>query len=281
MRLYGDKAEGGFFRKKNMRIVYEELKDLKENSGCEYNYFWADTFLALNPKEFDEFCEMYSEIKLPFWMQTRPETVTDYKLKRLAEVGLHRISFGIEHGNEEFRKKYLDRKWKNEDIIDALQIPGRYGIQFSVNNIVGFPYETRELAFDTIELNRKIPANNHNMYSFMPFHGTPLRRVCEELGLVDKDTITRSATDKTILDMKQFPPHEIEGIKKCFVLYVKFPKSRWKEIQAAEPETDEGQRLFRDLSAEYRNMHSVPTDIDPHGIVPMAADLEYGAANSL
>jgi len=89
-----------------MSLVYEGLKNFKEMQGCEYNYFWADTFLALNPKEFDEFCEMYSEINLPFWMQTRPETTTDYKIRRLAEVGLHRISFGIEHGNEKFRNTF-------------------------------------------------------------------------------------------------------------------------------------------------------------------------------
>ena len=61
----------------------------------------------MNRKEFDEFCEMYSDIKLPFWMQTRPETVTDYNMKKLKEVGLHRISFGIEHGNEKFDEKFL------------------------------------------------------------------------------------------------------------------------------------------------------------------------------
>ena len=60
----------------------------------------------MNRKEFDEFCEMYSEIKLPFWMQTRPETVSDYNMKRLKEVGLHRISFGIEH-NENLEEKFL------------------------------------------------------------------------------------------------------------------------------------------------------------------------------
>ena len=29
-------------------------------------YFWADTFLGMSKKELDEFCEMYSEISLPF-----------------------------------------------------------------------------------------------------------------------------------------------------------------------------------------------------------------------
>ena len=72
-----------------------------KNNNVEYNYFWADTFLGMSRKEFEEFCEMYKDIKLPFWMQTRPETIDDYNIKKLSEVGLHRISFGIEHGNEE------------------------------------------------------------------------------------------------------------------------------------------------------------------------------------
>ena len=136
---------------------------------------------------------MYADIKLPFWMQTRPETISDYKIARLAEVGLHRISFGIEHGNETFRRKMLDRRWKNEDIEKALRIPHKYGIQFSLNNITGFPEETRELAMDTVELNRRIvDADNANIYSFVPFHGTPLRNLCESKGLVDSRTIAKS-----------------------------------------------------------------------------------------
>ena len=43
-------------------------------------------------------------------------------------------------------------------------------------------------------------------------------------------------TSETQLYMKQYPPEEIEAIKKCFVLYVKFPKNRWREIE----ETEEG-----------------------------------------
>jgi len=280
MRLYDEKAGGGFFRKKSMQIVSEELKSLKDKYGCEYNYFWADTFLALNNQEFEEFCEMYSEIKLPFWMQTRPETISDYKIKRLAEVGLHRISFGIEHGNEEFRKRVLDRRWKNSDIVDALKIPHRYDVQFSLNNITGFPDETRELAFDTIELNRKIDADNANIYSFVPFHGTPLRRVCENQGLVSPDTIARALTDKPMLEMPQYPVAEIEGIKKCFILYVKFPRNRWDEIHRAEVDSEEGNRIFNELKEEFMDKYFVAPKDNPNAEFPATADLEYGI-NSL
>ena len=48
--------------------------------------------------------------RLPFWMQTRPETINDYNMKKLKSVGLHRVSFGVEHGNEEFRARVLKRK---------------------------------------------------------------------------------------------------------------------------------------------------------------------------
>ncbi|MBT5631634.1 MAG: B12-binding domain-containing radical SAM protein [Nitrospina sp.] len=276
MTLYNDKTDASFFRKKNINLVYRELKFFKENHGIEYNYFWADTFLSWNNKEFDEFCEMYSEIGLPFWIQTRPETITDYKIKKLAKVGLHRISFGLEHGNEKFRKKLLRREWKNESIIDALKIPGRHGVSFSVNNITGFPTETRELAMDTVELNRNIQAHNQNLFSFVPFHGTPLRKLCEEMDLVEPDTITRCLTDKPMLNQEQYPPEEIEALQKCFVLYVKMPKNRWNDIKKAESSTPEGQKIFQELKAECIDKYMLTIKNQPNNEPHNVADLEYG-----
>jgi anaerobic magnesium-protoporphyrin IX monomethyl ester cyclase len=260
------KGQGhNFYRKKKMDLVHKELKHFKDNHNVEYNYFWADTFLGMSAKEFDEFCEMYSDIKLPFWMQTRPETINDYNMKRLKEVGLHRISFGVEHGNEEFRARILDRRWKNKDIIAKLKIPKKYDIQFSTNNITGFPTETKKLAFDTIELNREIDATNTSVYAFVPFHGTPLRKMCEDLGLIKHETITKCLTAESQLNMPQYPPHEIEEIKKCFAMYVKFPKNRWKEIERAEKNDAEGTKIFNELKVEYLEKYMPKADADPHG----------------
>ena len=264
MRLY--KALGhNFFRKKKIDLVYKELKYFKEVLKVEYNYFWADTFLAMNKKELNEFCEMYKEIQLPFWMQTRPETINNDNIKKLAEVGLHRISFGVEHGNEEFRAKILDRRWKNKDIIERLKIPHKYGVAFSVNNITGFPTETKKLAFDTIELNRYIEADNANIYTFVPFHGTPLRRMCEDLGLIKPEAITKCITNAPSIVMSQYTPEEIEEVKKCFPLYVKFPKNRWKEIERAEKNDIEGNRIYNNLKEEYLEKYMPKPDADPHG----------------
>jgi anaerobic magnesium-protoporphyrin IX monomethyl ester cyclase len=276
IQLYEEQIDADYFRKRSMDLVYKELKHFKEKVGVEYNYFWADTFLAISDKEFNEFCEMYSDIKLPFWMQTRPETLTDHRVRRLAEVGLHRISLGIEHGNEEFRTKILKRSWKNEAIIESLKIPHRYGVQFTCNNIVGFPTETRKLAMETIELNRYIESDSQNLNAFVPFHGTPLRKMAEELNLVSPGEITKCLTDSPMMDMPQFSAKEIAGLIKCFVLYVKFPKSRWKDIQRAEEDTSEGRKIFKDLKEEFVEKY-LPSknETDPKEI-PIVADLEYG-----
>ena len=274
--LYKEEANAKFLRKKKLDLVYKELRYFKDELNLEYAYFWADTFLAMNKRELDEFCEMYSDIKLPFWMQTRPETISHENIKKLSDVGLHRISFGLEHGNEAFRSRMLDRRWKNADIIESLKIPHQYGVQFSVNNITGFPEETRELAMDTVELNRHIGADNANIYSFVPFHGTPLRKVCEDMGLIDPETITKCLTDRPVFEMEQYPVKEIMGLRKCFVLYVSFPKNRWKDIQRAEADTPEGNRIYADLKQEYMDkFFKAPTN-NPNAEIANVADLEYG-----
>ena len=270
MDFYKEKGTSSYFRKKNMSLVSQELKHFVKEHKMEYAYFWADTFLAMNNREFDEFCEMYQDIRLPFWMQTRPETLSDEKIRRLSDVGLHRISFGVEHGNYEFRKKYLGRSFKNEDIVKKLQIPRKYGVQFSVNNITGFPHETRDLAMDTVELNRHIESDNQNIYAFVPFHGTPLRKVTEELGYLKHSDITKCLTDRPMLDQPQYPATEVEGIQRCFVLYVKMPKSRWGEIRKAEKNTPEGNRIFEELKEEYKQKYIIDSKV---------ADLEYGMEN--
>ncbi|MBF0292863.1 MAG: B12-binding domain-containing radical SAM protein [Nitrospinae bacterium] len=239
-----------FFRKKKISNVRKELRLCVDKYHADSFYFWADTFLAWSEEEFDEFCEMYKEFRRPFWIQTRPETITEYRLKRLKEVGLLRIAFGLEHGNEEFRATMLHRKVRNAVIIEKLNLVYSHGIPFSVNNIMGFPQETRELVFDTIELNRKIKSDGINAYTYTPFHGTPLRKISEDLGFVRPEDLSRCIGMPSVLKMPQFTPEQIEGLRRCFVLYVKMPKSRWDDIKKAEALTPEGDRIWTELKKE-------------------------------
>ena len=49
-----------------MSLIKDEIESHIKKWKVEFIYFWADTFLAWSNREFDEFVEMYKDIKLPF-----------------------------------------------------------------------------------------------------------------------------------------------------------------------------------------------------------------------
>ena len=248
---YRDETGQQFFRKKNISLIRDEIIAFRDEYKAEALYFYADNFLTYADRELDEFVEMYSEFRIPFWCQGRLENLTYDRMKKLVDVGMLRMAFGIEHGNEEFRKRVLQRHVSNKKILESLDIVNSLGIMFSVNNIVGFPHETRQLTFDTIRLNRRIKgADGVNAYSFTAFHGTPLRAVCDKEGFMEPGVIARSTTKMTMLRMPQYPAEQIEGMRRCFVLYVKMPETRWPDIEKAERLTPEGDGLWEDLRQE-------------------------------
>ena len=252
MAMYRNEIGENYLRRKTFENMFRELTFYKEEMGAEYLYFWADTFFSWKPGEFEEFAKMYERIGLPFWCQTRVETVEIERLRLLREIGCARLSFGLEHGNPEFRTKWLKRRMTNEMIVKNFGIVNEVGIPFSVNNIIGFPHETRELAFDTVYLNREFECNDRSAYVFTPFQGTPLRAECDRLGFTQPDQIVQSSVpERTALDMPQFPRSEVLGLVKTFNMYVKFDEDRWPEIRQAEGNTPEAQERYEALKAEF------------------------------
>ena len=126
--MYKEETGNSFLRRKSFQNIRKELLYYKNVMKAEYLYFWADTFFSWTSREFDEFCEIYEDIRLPFWCQTRPETVEIKKFKKLKDIGCARIAFGLEHGNEEFRRKKLNRRVSNKVIIENLRIVNNVGI---------------------------------------------------------------------------------------------------------------------------------------------------------
>ena len=87
-------------------------------------------------------------------------------------------------------------------------------------------------------------------------------------------------TDKPQVILPDYSPEEIEGIKRCFVLYVKFPKSKWKQIEKAEKFDVEGNKIYQDLKLEYLEKYMPKTDPNPTSdlskIEDMSDDMKKG-----
>lgn len=254
--LYGPVTKHVFFRKKSFAEIRKELLYCRDVWGAQYFFFWADTFLAWSEKEFDEFCEIYKDIQTPFYCQTRPETVTERRIKKLKEISVHRMGFGIEHGNEKYRAEIIGRTYTNKLVINQMKLVTDYGIKYSINNIIGFPDETRDLVFDTIELNRNIASDTMTCSVFMPYSGTKLREIAIAKGYLHPDAICpASGFEDTILKMPlpYLSGDQIKALRRVFAMYVKFPKERWPEIAKAEALTPEGNIIWTKLREEFIN----------------------------
>ncbi|MFC1624221.1 B12-binding domain-containing radical SAM protein [Candidatus Omnitrophota bacterium] len=251
-KLYKDKGDNGYFRQKSPERLISELKYLVVKYKPDYINFSAESFLAISIKELKKLAEMYKkEINLPFWCQSRPETVTEEKIKILKEMNCADMQFGIEHGNEEFRRKILNRSCSNKRMIEAIKIVEKYKIPYTVNDIIGFPGETRDLIFDTINFNRNLNPKTINCYMFTPYRGTYLRKYCVENGYLDKHASTMQLLDGADYKYDTITREELLGLQRTFSLYARFPESEFDLIKKAERFNEEGNQAFKKLSEVY------------------------------
>lgn len=251
-KFFLEQGCGMYYRRKKIPRLMAEMEHLVKKYQPDYINFNSETFLAKPLEELKEFAKEYkNKIHLPFWAQTRPETISEEKIKILKEMGCDSMNFGIEHGNQDFRARVLNRYGSNQQIIDGIKLVEKYQIPYTVNNIIGFPDETRELIFDTIKLNRQLNPRTINCYLFVPYRGTVLHKYCLDKGYLDKDDKVHNLTDSVRLKMSSITYEELKGLQRTFPLYVRFSESEWPKIKIAEKFDEEGDRLF----AEYKKIY--------------------------
>ena len=249
-----EKGQGSYLRRKSIPTLRLEFETLLEKYNANFFYILDDAFMARPKQEISDFAEMYKDIKIPFWFQTRFEDIDEEKLTWLKDVGLYRMNFGLEHGNEQFRRDVLKRRMTNDFILQQAAIVAKLEIPYAINTIIGLPYETRDLFFDTVNLTREIgsfDAATPNI--FVPYHGTPLRDAAIKEGWLDPNKQTNSFYGESLLTMPKpyLQPDEILGLQRVFALYTTMPESRFPEIKRAETSDEEGNHLLDELTKEF------------------------------
>ncbi len=248
--LYGKK--GGYYREQDIPRLVDEMVEKKETYGLGFVYLVAESFLTTTRARIEEFGRLYAErVGLPFWVEARPESITRAKVAVLVGAGCEGISIGLESGNYDLRRKVLGRNVTNETILRAFHLLADSGIRVSANNVIGFPTETREMIFDTIELNRHIDTQGVMVTFFSPYKGCVLRETCEANGYLAEEDVAEDYRIGPSMDMPQLGRKELTALHRTFPLYVKFPKSEWPVIRSCEEEGPEADALYSELAERY------------------------------
>jgi radical SAM superfamily enzyme YgiQ (UPF0313 family) len=153
----------------------------------------------------------------------------------------------------------LNRHISNEGMLKACWLTEKFGIPYTVNNIIGFPGETRELVWDTIMFNRQIKPKTMNCNFFTPYRGTWLYKYCVENGYLNPNSKTHQVLDGGDIKYDKITRAELYGLQRTFSLYAKLGEEWFPKIKIAEKFDEEGNHMFEVLKKEFYRVMSWDT----------------------
>lgn len=173
-------SEGVYFRQQSPKRAIEEIeRDLKRFKFD--SIIFDDDIISINKGWFYEFFHLYKkEFKIPFACNIKPGTIDSDMIGLLKECGVSNVGIGVETGNEYFRKTVLKRNMSNKKILETVELCNKYNIPHYEFLMLGLPFETRNLFFDTVRLCRRIKTTGWALYIFHPYPGTELGRICKD-----------------------------------------------------------------------------------------------------
>ncbi|MDD5680702.1 MAG: radical SAM protein, partial [Candidatus Omnitrophica bacterium] len=140
--------------------IVEEIKGLVGQFGAKKITFQDDEILC-SKKRFIELCDMIHDAGLNIKMsiRTRIDSVDEEILLKCKDIGLSRISFGIESWNDDTLKK-INKKYTVEIIHKSFKAIEKSGFpRISFTNICGFPWEDASHLGNNLKEIGRIPKN--------------------------------------------------------------------------------------------------------------------------
>jgi radical SAM superfamily enzyme YgiQ (UPF0313 family) len=179
------KGTGKYLRRKKPELFVNEIKWLVDRHGARFVCIYDDLFTS-DRQWLTEFCAQYKErVGIKYLCQIRANHADEEIVAMLADSGCFTACVGLETGNEQLRRRVLNKQVSNEQLHHIGDLLRRHGINLKTGNMFGIPTETEEQAFETIELNIKIGTKFVGCGMLLPFPGTGIERVALEQGWLD------------------------------------------------------------------------------------------------
>jgi radical SAM superfamily enzyme YgiQ (UPF0313 family) len=239
---------GSYVRFRSVDNVLEEINRVVSRYLPSEIYFQDDTF-TLKGDFIEEFCRKYShKFKIPFEFFSCISPSVIEILKKLRKVGGRRVSFGIESGSEDLRRKNLKKNFSNKEVIAVFKEAKKIGYQTEAFVMIGMPDETPQDFECTVKLLKKINPDLYSLSIYFPFKGTDLYYYAIKRGyLQDNFSIPHNFISRrdTLLKMPQFSRDEILKKARMLGLEIYKDKSLIKGILFTLYETKLGAGLLK------------------------------------
>jgi len=187
-------------RKVSYRKAENVIREIKRNIkdfGISA-FVVRDEVFTLNRNLVMEFCQkvVSEKLEIKWWCQTRANIVDEELLRCMKEAGCVGVSFGVESGDAEIRRK-IGKGISFQTFREAVSIVKEQGILCHCGFIVGHPWETIETIKTTALVADSLDPDTIGIAICTPYPKTRLRQEIREDQIVAKkwsDYVTRKVT---------------------------------------------------------------------------------------
>lgn len=182
-KMHKDKGE--VLRRRSVENLIQELEAVKKSYPMDFVRFGDDTFVMKYDAWVEEFCDKYPKrVGVPFYFLIHPNLAQEDLIKNLKKAGCHSIMLGVESGNENVRRKVLDRYVADATIKKAFDLYHKYDIKVFSNTILGLPETTLANDLESLEFTLDCKPYYSGFTVFTPFPGTALGEYSRQKGYV-------------------------------------------------------------------------------------------------
>lgn len=160
--------------------VVEEMKGVVEKYGVRH-FLFVDDVLTLHDQHILGICDLIEKenLKVTWEGSTRANLVNDAQVKRMAECGLIRLSFGLETVDTEMRKT-MNKKVPLKYYTEANRILNKYNIEAMNSVMIGLPGESEETVRTMLKfLSESRDVKQANLAIAVPYPGTEFYRIAK------------------------------------------------------------------------------------------------------
>jgi radical SAM superfamily enzyme YgiQ (UPF0313 family) len=169
VRMFGKK-----YRMRSPKNVVDEIEQIHNKYGQSQFTFYDDAF-TVDPNRVVKICDEIQRRKLAIqWdNETRVDMVNKNLLQKMKDAGCMATWFGVESGSPYVLEK-MHKKIRLDQTRRAFKTAREVGLMTVASVVLGFPGETEQTAWDTINFVRELDPDDIGFYIATPYPGTPM-----------------------------------------------------------------------------------------------------------
>lgn len=176
-------------RERSVGNIVAELEECVNTYNIRNFFFRADTF-TMNKKSVIALCQeiINRGLDIAWVANSRVNTIDEERLAWMKKAGCWLVAFGIESGNDEIQRK-IKKGTTRAQAHEAVKLCKKLGIKTYGFYLIGFPWETKEMIMDTLQLAKELQCNFSEIHIAVPYEGTEFYKIAGDLGILTETAV--------------------------------------------------------------------------------------------